>query len=54
MCYEFGNWFLKARAKELQKAREKMDAPKEASPAPPVADTAPTRPPVKEEDKVPA
>ena len=36
MCYGYSNWFEKARAKELRKVQEKIDAlnKEHASPAP--------------------
>jgi len=35
MCYEYGNWFRKARAQPAQKARETRDEAKPArAPAP--------------------
>jgi len=36
MCYGYSNWFEKARAKELRKTQEKIDAlnKEHASPAP--------------------
>ena len=33
MCYEFSNWFQKARAKEFHRARQSMDRVKEQKPA---------------------
>jgi hypothetical protein len=55
MCYEFSSWFEKARAKELHKAREKMDTAKQQTvPETPVSTPEQKRPQVKEADKVPA
>jgi hypothetical protein len=53
MCYEFSNWFLKARAKELHKAR---DIPGDVAKAPVDSTAAPEAPlpKAKKPDKVPA
>ena len=55
MCYGYGNWFGKARAKELGKAQEKVDALNKerasSTPATPVKEQAK---PVEEREKVPA
>jgi len=44
MCYEFSNWFQKARAKELHRARQSMDRVKDQSPKPPPAKEPTARP----------
>ena len=54
MCYEFGNWFEKARAKELQRAREKMDTAKQQTAPDVPKEPERKRPEVKEPEKVPA
>jgi hypothetical protein len=55
MCYEFSSWFEKARAKELRKAREKMEVTRERTyPEAPVTAPEPKEPQVKEPEKVPA
>ena len=55
MCYEFSNWFEKARAKELHKAREKLDqASRTPAPEPAVPAPASKRPQVNETEKAPA
>jgi len=54
MCYEFSNWFLKARAKEIHKARETpgpvRSAPVDAS----ASQSEAPRPQTTEPEKVPA
>ena len=54
MCYEFSNWFEKARAKELHRAREKIDTAKQPSAPEVPAESERKRPEVKEPEKVPA
>jgi hypothetical protein len=54
MCYEFSHWFERARAKELHKAREKMDTQQRASPPAPAREPERAREEVKETEKTPA
>jgi hypothetical protein len=54
MCYEFSSWSWKARAKQIDKAQTKPEAAEQkAAPANPLQPV-PTRPAVKETDKMPA
>jgi hypothetical protein len=55
MCYGYSSWFEKARAKELRKTQEKIDALNKdhASPAPTVQSKEPVKT-VEEREKVPA
>ena len=55
MCYGYSSWFGKARAKELGKAQEKVDAlnKERASPAP-ATEVRERAKPVEEREKVPA
>ena len=52
MCYEFSGWFLKARAKEIHKARDKPGAVETKAAAP--AASKPAVPQAKEPEKIPA
>ena len=54
MCYEFSNWFERARARELQRVREKLDAAKRAAAKAPAPQPEPKHEEVKEPEKVPA
>jgi hypothetical protein len=55
MCYGYSSWFEKARAKELRKAQEKIDAMSKehasSAPAPQSKEPAKT---VEEREKIPA
>jgi len=55
MCYGYSSWFEKARAKELRKAQEKIDAlnKEQLSPAPAAQAKEPVKT-VEEREKVPA
>jgi len=55
MCYGYSSWFEKARAKELRKAQERIDAlnKRTAEPAPAMQSKEPAKP-VEERKKVPA
>jgi len=53
MCYELGNWFDRVRAKELHKAREKVDEAKRSSNEPARQPSRP-REDVKVPEKTPA
>jgi len=55
MCYGYSSWFEKARAKELRKAQEKIDAlnKEHTSPAPAAQSKEPAKT-VEEGEKVPA
>ena len=55
MCYGYSSFFERARAKELRKAQEKIDAlnKERATETPPAPAKAPARP-VEEREKVPA
>ena len=55
MCYGYSSWFETARAKELRKAQEKIDAMKKQSPlqAPASPAKAPSEP-VEQHEKIPA
>jgi hypothetical protein len=53
MCYEYSGWFDKARAKELRKAQDKLDAAKKSAQETPVKEAEPA-PEVREPERVPA
>ena len=55
MCYGYSSWFEKARAKELRKTQEKIDALSKdrASSAPATQSTEPAKT-VEEREKIPA
>jgi hypothetical protein len=55
MCYGYSSWFGKARAKELGKAQEKVDAlNKERAPPAPATEIKKPAKPVEEREKVSA
>ena len=55
MCYGYSSWFDKARAKELRKAQEKIDAlNKQHAPAAPAGQSKEPAKPAEEREKIPA
>ena len=55
MCYGYSSWFEKARAKELRKTQEKIDAlSKERASSAPAAHSMEPAKTVEEREKIPA